>query len=207
VIQTDVEAVLATAESTPAERREATAVVTRATERMSRLLDDLLATARKRSSAYVDRDVDLAGLARNISAEYALLAAERSLQLELRLASGPVAYADPASLDRAVSNLLSNAVRLAPEGSTITVAAGSQQGWAWVAVRDEGPGITEEDRHRIGWCLPSVRAGQHVRHLATGASRRRCPGTITGVTRLRPARPIRGGNAGALGVYWWNPLS
>lgn len=46
---------------------------------MSRLLDDLLATARKRSSAYVDCDVDLAGLARNISAEYSLLATERSL--------------------------------------------------------------------------------------------------------------------------------
>ena len=88
VIQTNVEAVLANAESTPAERREATAVVTRATGRMSRLLDDLLATARKRSSAFVDRDVDLAGLARNISAEYARLAAERSLQLDLRLASG-----------------------------------------------------------------------------------------------------------------------
>jgi signal transduction histidine kinase len=115
VIQTNVEAVLANSESSPAERREATTVVTRATGRMSRLLDDLLATARKRSSAYVDREVDLAGLARNISAEYALLAAERSLQLDLRMASGPVVYADPASLDRAVSNLLSNAVRLAPE--------------------------------------------------------------------------------------------
>jgi signal transduction histidine kinase len=80
VIQTNVEAVLATSESTPA--------------------------------------------------EYALLAAERSLQLDLRLASGPVVYADPASLDRAVSNLLSNAVRLAPEGTTITVAAGrAGPGW------------------------------------------------------------------------------
>ena len=73
--------------------------------------------------------------------EYALLAAERALRLDLRLAPGPIVYADPASLDRALSNLLSNAVRLAPAGSTITVAVGSRQGWAWVAVRDEGPGI------------------------------------------------------------------
>jgi hypothetical protein len=35
--------------ATPDERRDATAVVTRATRRMSRLLEDLLATARKRS--------------------------------------------------------------------------------------------------------------------------------------------------------------
>lgn len=149
VIQTNVEAVLGSDASTPAERREATVVVSRAIERMSRLLDDLLATARKRSAAFVDREVDLVDLAQGVAAEYGLLAADRSLRLDLRLARGPVVYADPASLDRALSNVVSNAVRLAPEGSTITVAAGSRQGWAWVAVRDEGPGIPEADRGRI----------------------------------------------------------
>lgn len=149
VVQTNVEAVLGNDQSTPAERREATAVVSRATDRMSRLLDDLLATARNRSAAFIDREVDLVDLTRDVAEEYALLAAERGVRLDLRLAPGPVVYADPASLDRALSNLLSNAVRLAPAGSTITIGAGSRQGWAWVAVRDEGPGIPDEDRSRI----------------------------------------------------------
>lgn len=149
VIQANVEAVLGNEASTAEERRDATAVVSRASGRMIRLLDDLLATARRRSAAFVDRDVDLVQLARETAAEFALLAAERSLRLDLRLAPGPVVYADPASLDRAVSNLLSNAVRLAPAGSTITVAAGSLQGWAWIAVRDEGPGIPDEERTRV----------------------------------------------------------
>ena len=149
VIQANVEAVLGNEASTPAERREATTIVTRATGRMSRLLEDLLATARKRSSAFVDRDVDLAGVAQQVADEFRLLAAERSLRFDLRLARGPVVYADPASLDRALSNLVSNAVRLAPPGSTITVAVGSRQSWAYVAVRDEGPGIDEQDRSRV----------------------------------------------------------
>jgi signal transduction histidine kinase len=149
VISANVEAVLGNEQSTPEERRDATAVVTRATGRMSRLLEDLLATARKRSSAFVDREVDLAGLTRDVVDEFVLLAAERGLRLELRMAAGPVVYADPASLDRALSNLLSNAVRLAPPGSVVTVAGGSRQGWAWVAVRDEGPGIPEEERGRV----------------------------------------------------------
>ena len=149
VIQANVEAVLASEQSTPAERRDAAAVVTRATGRMSRLLDDLLATARKRSAAFVDREVDLAGLTRAVAEEHTLLAAERSLRLDLRLAAGPVVYADPESLDRALSNLLSNAVRLAPVGSTITVGVGSRQGWAWAAVGDEGPGIPETERSRV----------------------------------------------------------
>jgi signal transduction histidine kinase len=149
VIQANVEAVLASEQSTPSERRDAAAVVTRATGRMSRLLDDLLATARKRSAAFVDREVDLAGLTRAVGEEYTLLAAERSLRLDLRLAAGPVVYADPESLDRAVSNLLSNAVRLAPAGSTITVGVGSRHGWAWAAVADEGPGIPGDERAQV----------------------------------------------------------
>ena len=113
---------------------------------MSRLLDDLLATARKRSAAFVDREVDLAALTRTATEEYTLLATERALQLDLRLSSGPLVYADPESLNRALSNLLSNAVRLAPAGSHITVGVGSLQGWAWAAVGDQGPGIAEEER-------------------------------------------------------------
>ena len=116
---------------------------------MSRLLEDLLATARKRSAAFVDREVDLTEVARQVVEEYRLLGAERSLRFDLRLAPGPVVYADPAALDRALSNVVSNGVRLAPVGSAITVAVGSRQGWAWVAVRDVGPGIAEEHRTRV----------------------------------------------------------
>lgn len=52
-------------------------------------------------------------------------------------------------MERALANLLANAIRLAPEGSTITVSIGSPQGWAWVSVADQGPGIAAEDRLRV----------------------------------------------------------
>src|SRR5690606_10369194 len=135
--------------STPAERREAAAVVSRATARMTRLLEDLLATARKRSAAFVDRELDLAELARTVAGGYRPVADERSLGVELRVHDGPTVYGDPESLERAVSNLLSNAVRLAPAGSMITIGTGSRAGWAWIAVRDEGPGIAEQDQERV----------------------------------------------------------
>lgn len=149
VVQANVEAVLAQEGADPAERRASAEVVTRATGRMSRLLDDLLATARKRSAAFVDREVDLARLVDSVGQEYAVLAEQRTLRVDLRLASGPMVYADPASLGRALSNLVSNAVRLAPAGSTVTLAVGSQAGWAWAAVRDEGPGIPDDQRARV----------------------------------------------------------
>jgi signal transduction histidine kinase len=149
VVQANVEAVLGNESATLQERREATAVVTHATARMTRLLEDLLATARKRSAAFVDRELDLARLGRNVADAYRLVAEERSIRLEVRGHDGPTVYGDSESLERAVSNLLSNAVRLAPEGSTIMIATGSREGWAWIAVRDEGPGIAEEEQDRV----------------------------------------------------------
>lgn len=149
VVQSNVDAVLARDDVTAQERAQAAAVVSRATGRMTRLLEDLLATARSRSGAFVDQQVDLSRLARQTVEDARVLADERGLRLTLRLDPGPVVIADAQALARAIGNLLSNAVRLAPGGSEVTVASGSRDGWAWLAVRDEGPGIAEEDRERV----------------------------------------------------------
>ncbi|MGB3484229.1 MAG: HAMP domain-containing sensor histidine kinase [Mycobacterium sp.] len=149
VIQANVEAVLADDRATAEERANALAVISRATTRMSRLLEDLLATARRRSGSFSDQQVDLATFAADVVDEHRLLAGERPLQVRTRLAAGPVVYADPESLARALANLLSNSIRLAPKDSELFIASGSTQGWAWLAVRDQGPGIAEEDRQRV----------------------------------------------------------
>lgn len=149
VVQANVEAVLANTESSAADREHALAVISRATTRMSRLLEDLLATARRRSGSYADQNVDLGVFITDVVDEHRLLAAEQSLQLAARAPQGPVVYADPVSLSRALANLLSNAARFSPEGAVLTVAGGSVGGWAWIAVQDQGPGIAAEDQQRV----------------------------------------------------------
>jgi signal transduction histidine kinase len=52
-------------------------------------------------------------------------------------------------LKRALANLLDNAVRVAPPGSSVRLASGEQDGWAWLAVADEGPGIALEHQASI----------------------------------------------------------
>lgn len=148
-VRANVDAVLARDDVTPQQRAESAAVVRRATARMTRLLEDLLATARSRSGAFAEQHVDISQLAAQTVEEHELLAARRGLRVRLRLAPGPVVIADPQALSRAIGNVLANAVRLAPGGSEVTVASGSAQGWAYVAVRDEGPGIAPEDQERI----------------------------------------------------------
>lgn len=149
VVQANVEAVLADDRATAEEREHALAVISRATTRMSRLLEDLLATARRRSGSFADQKVDLLEFVGEVVDEHRLLAAERPLQVSTRLSPGPVVFADPESLGRALSNLLSNAIRLAPSGSEVTIGSGSARGWAWIAVRDQGPGIAGDDQQRV----------------------------------------------------------
>ncbi|MDB6427091.1 HAMP domain-containing sensor histidine kinase [Curtobacterium sp. 20TX0008] len=128
VVQSNVEAVLADDFTEPSERHAAATVVLQSTRRMSRLLEDLLASARARSGAFTDRVVDIARLAEQTAEEYRSTAQDRRIVIRRRIAAGPVAFADPDALARAVGNVLSNAVRLAPAGSTITVGVGSVRG-------------------------------------------------------------------------------
>lgn len=149
VIQANVDAVLVHDDATPEARTQAAAIVARATSRMTRLVEDLLAAARRSSPAFTDVDVDLATVAGEAAEEYAALAASRGLRVTRRLAPGPVVAGDPQAIRRAVDNLLSNAVRLAPGDTDLVLAVGSRSGWAWIAIRDEGPGIAAADTGRI----------------------------------------------------------
>jgi signal transduction histidine kinase len=149
VVQANVDAVLSDKDADPEDRRTAALVVSRATADMSRLLDDVLASARQRSGAFEERELTLSTVAEQVVEEYRLLAANREVLMTLRLPDGPTVYADEAALIRAVRNLLSNAVRHSPVGGELTVAVGSREGWAWLAVRDDGPGIPADDQERV----------------------------------------------------------
>ncbi|MCX5556264.1 cell wall metabolism sensor histidine kinase WalK [Streptomyces sp. NBC_00038] len=149
IIRANLDAVLIAEESDEQERQAAARSVDRATTRMTRLVEDLLATARRSAPALADADVDLAAAATEACEEFASLAAERGLVLSRRLTTGLTVIGDHDALRRAVGNLLSNAVRLAPPGTRITVAAGRAESWLWISVRDEGPGILDDDQARV----------------------------------------------------------
>ena len=57
--------------------------------------------------------------------------------------------ADPALIDDLLSNLIDNALKYTPPGGSVTVSVGRTNGKPQLAVEDTGPGIPEEDRHRV----------------------------------------------------------
>jgi signal transduction histidine kinase len=56
---------------------------------------------------------------------------------------------DPNKIRQVVDNLLSNAIKFSPPGSTITVEVEAVAGSIVLAVRDQGPGIPESERHKL----------------------------------------------------------
>jgi signal transduction histidine kinase len=63
-------------------------------------------------------------------------------------AADPV-LAELNGLERIVTNLLTNAVKFSPPGSTVTVSVGPHEAGAEVVVSDQGPGIPPEERAKV----------------------------------------------------------
>jgi signal transduction histidine kinase len=149
IIQINLDAVLSRDDVDAAERQRASTVTARATQRMGSLIEDLLAAARRAAPAFTDADVDLGHVADEAADAFALLADSDGLRLERRLTPGLGVIGDAEALRRAVDNLLSNAVRVSAPGEEIVLATGRHGGWAWLAVRDHGPGIAPEHQERV----------------------------------------------------------
>ncbi|TFV53670.1 HAMP domain-containing protein [Geodermatophilus sp. DF01-2] len=109
--------------------------------RISGLVDDLLLLARADAgSLETHRPLDLDDLVGGVLARFATLAARRGVRLQTGGAA--VVRGDAAGVERAVANLVDNALRHTPEGGAVSVevrATGPVS--AEVVVRDTGPGV------------------------------------------------------------------
>ena len=125
------------------------AALRRATDRMASVVDDLMIVARAQAPTARFDDVPVESLLTELREEYAPIAAEREVSIEIASAPGLAVRGDRVSLERAVSNLVDNALRFAPPGSAVTLEAGRSADWAWVAVEDRGPGVPSEELEQI----------------------------------------------------------
>lgn len=150
VIRTNLDVVMSDPHADEEELRSVGEVVGRSAERMSRLVDDLLVYARHGTRTMREEDFDLVQLAHDLTEEFSAPAEAADLHLAIQVPDEQLPVCgDNSAVRRAVANLLANAVRLAPEGSTITVSADRFDDWNFISVADEGPGIAPENHLRI----------------------------------------------------------
>jgi two-component system, OmpR family, sensor kinase len=130
------------AESLRGEQGEAARSALRSSQRMRRLVGDLLLLARTDVGRVVSREpCDLADVVVEAAGELGPMSAEHDIVLDVH----PVnVEATRDELHRLTINLLENALRHTPSGTQIRISTGSNDGQATLVVEDDGPGVPAE---------------------------------------------------------------
>jgi len=144
-LQASVETLLREQPERP-ERDRLEAAVARDSERLGRLVDDLLGLARL--EAHPNRAlVDLATIARPL-VEDAQARAPRAT-ITLRADNDTSVRGDPDALERVFRNLIDNALAAIQPTGRIDVHLHRLNGYVQAGVADDGPGVPEHERQRI----------------------------------------------------------
>ncbi len=135
----------------PAEYERVLRRVLEQIEHLTRISGQLLLIARADAGQLrpdVER-IDVADFVQELEARWRAVAESRGFNLEVEAPDAGDLEADPALFRRVLDNLLDNAARYAPAGSTVRLAA-RQDGTDWVfSVSDQGPGVPADQRQRI----------------------------------------------------------
>jgi signal transduction histidine kinase len=121
-------------------------------QHLKRLTDALAELARLDSPDFETHPEPIAigELVDDVVQRFAARAATAGLELSLDYPDGlPLTKVDAALIERALSNLLDNALRVTPSGGKVQVSVVRDDSGVRVEVADTGPGVAPEDQARV----------------------------------------------------------
>jgi len=138
-----------TRERTPREYREVIESNVAECERLSGIVDNLLFVARVDAAreSIERKKFDGGAAVEKIATFYRMLAEERHVAIHCS-GEGEI-YADPVLFERAISNLVDNALRFTCDGGEIKISIMARDAHSEIAVSDNGCGIAQEHLPRV----------------------------------------------------------
>lgn len=121
------------------------------TDRMQRLVHDLLDLAQLEDDSYPMRNEPLpfAQLITDVVDRFELTASQKGIQLIQNLDDEIIVNGDSDRLEQVVSNLLANAFRYTPPGKPIQITLMKERMTAVLRIQDSGPGIPKEELPKV----------------------------------------------------------
>lgn len=133
-------------------RAQALNVINNESQRLERLVQDMLSVAEIESGSMSIHtgDVRLSQLLDDVSHDYIAQAKDKQITLKFDLPPKlPVLKGDRDKLSLAVHNIVGNALKYTPEGGAVTVRVSWEQDEVRIAVEDTGIGIKDEEHGLI----------------------------------------------------------
>jgi signal transduction histidine kinase len=149
VLMTNAEVLLAHPAPTVEVYRQGLERAKAAADRLQRTIEELLVDARGRARALDRRPVDLMSVVPALVADAGVLATARGVTVAVAGPPAAVCQVDEPTVRRATANLLDNAIRHAPSGSTVDIQVSIAPDRVVVTVTDHGPGIPPAEQERI----------------------------------------------------------
>jgi two-component system, OmpR family, sensor kinase len=151
VVRTEADVTLSREHRTEEDYRGSVAIIRDAAQRLTRIVDDLFLLSRADSGHLVTRrdTLYLEEVVHHATRAVRSVAQQRGVEVELRSVVEAPCVGDADLLGRLVLNLLDNAIKYSPSGSTAIVEVSTEPGWHVVSVIDAGPGIPLADRERV----------------------------------------------------------
>lgn len=128
--------------------------------------------------------VDVTPLLRDVAELYEVVADDRDVTLRVNVPPALTLTGDRALIQQAVANLVDNALKFAPPGSTALIEGRAVPHGVEIAVSDQGPGIPESERERA------------IERFYRGEAARHTPGSGLGLTLVSAVAQLHGGNLG-----------
>jgi signal transduction histidine kinase len=140
----------------------------RESERLSRIVADLLDLSRLEAGGDLDESVQLDALVAEEGHRFEHRARASQLTLDVRTEQVPAVRGSERDLALMVANLIDNAIRYTPGGGTVQVSVGSSDGDVRIRVEDSGIGIPQRDLTRVLERFYRVDPGRSRRSGGTG---------------------------------------
>jgi len=159
-------------------------IIHQETDKMAQLVEEMLDLARLESGLAQPQliPVDICGVVRDALDRIRPQADRAGLRLAIEGPGSVIVKADADLVQRALSNLLHNAVKFTPAPGSVTVRVEEASEAVWLLVEDTGIGISEADRGRV-----------FQRFYRADWARRRGEGTGLGLALVRHIAESQGG--------------
>lgn len=118
-------------------------------------------------------EVDLSKIIQDVAELYEPVAEESGIHFDVKAAANLMIKGDGDLLFQLFANLIDNAIKFSPGEAVITLYAGIEKNEVVVSIKDQGPGIPDEEKEKV------------FKHFYRGDASRHTPGNGLGLSLVR----------------------